>query len=72
MTKKEKDILDKVLETLQGYEDKCWQQMEFLGEHNFNVEREAVSLKQQAYKRCKMELYIAIEKLKVLQKNHEE
>lgn len=68
MTKKEKDILDKLAETLQGYENECWQQMRFLRENNLNVECEAVRLRQQAYNRSKLEVLVAINKIKDITK----
>lgn len=63
MTTKEKEILDNLVKTLQGYEDECFRKMAFLNEHKFEVEREAIRHEQQAYNRSWLEVKNAIREI---------
>lgn len=66
MTKNEEAILNNLVKTLQGYEDECYQQMAYMNEHKFEMEREAIRYKQQAYNRSWLEVKRAIDKIKAL------
>lgn len=67
MTKKEETILNNLVKTLQGYEDECYRQMAYMNEHKFEMEREAIRYKQQAYNRSWLEVANAIDKIKKLE-----
>lgn len=66
MTKKEEAILNDLVKTLQNYEDECYRQMAFMNEHKFEIEREAIRYKQQAFNRSWLEVLNAIDKIKAL------
>lgn len=66
MTKKEEAILNNLVKTLQGYENECYRQMAFMNEHKFEIEREAIRYKQQAFNRSWLEVADAIDKMKTL------
>lgn len=66
MTKKEEAILNDLVKTLQNYEDECYRQMAFMNEHKFEIEREAIRYKQQAFNRSWLEVSSAIDKIKAL------
>lgn len=66
MTKKEEAILNDLVKTLQNYEDECYRQMAFMNEHKFEIEREAIRYKQQAFNRSWLEVSRAIDKIKAL------
>ena len=68
MTKKEETILNNLVMTLQEYEDECYRQMAYMNEHKFEMEREAIRYKQQAYNRSWLEVANAIDKIKKLEK----
>ena len=68
MTKKEETILVNLVKTLQDYEDECYQQIAYMNEHKFEMEREAIRYKQQAYNRSWLEVARAIDKIKELEK----
>ena len=65
-TKKEEAILNNLVKTLQNYEDECYRQMAFMNEHKFEIEREAIRYKQQAFNRSWLEVSSAIDKIKAL------
>ena len=67
MTKKEETILNNLVKTLQDYENECFQQMAYMNEHKFEMEREAIRYKQQAYNRSWLEVASAIDKIKKLE-----
>ena len=67
MTKKEETILNNLVKTLQEYEDECYRQMAYMNEHKFEMEREAIRYKQQAYNRSWLEVASAIDKIKKLE-----
>lgn len=67
MTKKEETILNNLVKTLQEYEDECYRQMAYMNEHKFEMEREAIRYKQQAYNRSWLEVARAIDKIKKLE-----
>lgn len=67
MTKKEETILNTLVKTLQDYENECYRQMAYMNEHNFEMEREAIRYKQQAYNRSWLEVASAIDKIKKLE-----
>ena len=67
MTKKEETILNNLVKTLQGYEDECYRQMAYMNEHKFEMEREAIGYKQQAFNRSWLEVASAIDKIKKLE-----
>lgn len=68
MTKSEGAILDNLVKTLQEYENECYRQMAYMNEHKFEMEREAIRYKQQAYNRSWLEVANAIDKIKKLEK----
>ena len=68
MTKNEETILNNLVKTLQEYEDECYSQMAYMNEHKFEMEREAIRYKQQAYNRSWLEVVSAIDKIKKLEK----
>lgn len=67
MTKKEEAILGNLVKTLQDYENECYRQMAYMNEHKFEMEREAIRYKQQAYNRSWLEVASAIDKIKKLE-----
>lgn len=67
MTEKEETILVNIVETLQEYENECYRQMAYMNEHKFEMEREAIRYKQQAYNRSWLEVASAIDKIKKLE-----
>ena len=67
MTKKEETILNALVKTLQNYENECYRQMAYMNEHKFEMEREAIRYKQQAYNRSWLEVASAIDKIKKLE-----
>lgn len=67
MTKNEETILDNLVKTLQEYENECFRQITFMNEHKFEMEREAIRYKQQAYNRSWLEVANAIDKIKKLE-----
>ena len=67
MTKNEDTILNNLVKTLQDYENECYRQMAYMTEHKFEMEREAIKYKQQAYNRSWLEVANAIDKIKKLE-----
>ena len=67
MTKNEETILNNLVKTLQEYENECFRQIAFMNEHKFEMEREAIRYKQQAYNRSWLEVANAIDKIKKLE-----
>lgn len=67
MTKKEEAILDDLVKTLQGYENECYRKMAYMNEHKFEMEREAIRYKQEAFNRSWLEVANAIDKIKKLE-----
>lgn len=67
MTKNEETILNNLVKTLQDYENECFRQIAFMNEHKFEMEREAIRYKQQAYSRSWLEVASAIDKIKKLE-----
>lgn len=67
MTKNEETILNNLVKTLQEYENECFRQIAFMNEHKFEMEREAIRYKQQAYSRSWLEVASAIDKIKKLE-----
>ena len=66
MNKEEKAILKNLVKTLQNYEDECYRQMAFMNEHKFEIEREAIRYKQQAFNRSWLEVSNAIDEINAL------
>ena len=67
MTKNEETILNNLVKTLQEYENECFRQIAFMNEHKFEMEREAIRYKQQAFNRSWLEVANAIDKIKKLE-----
>ena len=67
MTKNEETILNNLVKTLQDYENECFRQIAFMNEHKFEMEREAIRYKQQAFNRSWLEVANAIDKIKKLE-----
>lgn len=67
MTKDEETILNNLVKTLQEYENDCFRQIAFMNEHKFEIEREAIRYKQQAFNRSWLEVADAIDKIKKLE-----
>ena len=66
MTKSEETILDNLVKKLQEYENECFRQMAYMNKHKFEMEREAIRYKQQAFNRSWLEVASAIDKIKKL------
>lgn len=66
MNKEEEAILKNLVKTLQNYEDECYRQMAFMNEHKFEIEREAIRYKQQAFNRSWLEVSNAIDEINAL------
>ena len=67
MTKNEEAVLNNLVKTLQEYENECYWQMAYMNEHKFEMEREAIRYKQQAFNRSWLEVSNAIDKIKKLE-----
>jgi len=67
MTKSEENILNNLVKTLQNYENECYRQMAYMNKHKFEMEREAIRYKQQAFNRSWLEVSSAIDKIKKLE-----
>ena len=67
MTKKEETILNNLVKTLQDYENECYRQMAYMKEHKFEMEREAIRYKQQAFNRSWLDVASSIDKIKKLE-----
>ena len=67
MTKNEETILNNLVKTLEEYEYECLRQIAFMNEHKFEMEREAIRYKQQAFNRSWLEVANAIDKIKKLE-----
>ena len=67
MTKNEETILNNLVKTLQDYENECFRQIAFMNEHKFEMEREAIRYKQQAFNRSWLEVANVIDKIKKLE-----
>ena len=67
MTTNEETILNNLVKTLQEYENECFRQIAFMNEHKFEMEREAIRYKQQAFNRSWLEVSDAIDKIKKLE-----
>ena len=67
MTKNEETILNNLVRTLQEYENECFRQIAFMNEHKFEMEREAIRYKQQAFNRSWLEVANAIDEIKKLE-----
>ena len=64
MTKSELSILESVLREIQGKKNECFRQMAYMKEHKFEMEREALNYKQEAYSDSWLIISSAIDKLK--------
>ncbi len=67
MNKSEETILNNLVKTLQEYENDCFRQIAFMNEHKFEMEREAIRYKQQAFNRSWLEVADTIDKIKKLE-----
>lgn len=56
MTQKEREVLQAVLDTFDHWEDKCYEKMAFMEEHNLSYEKQAIEIRRQAYHKCFREL----------------
>lgn len=63
MTKNEKAILDDLIKVLKDYEDECYRQMAYMNKHKFEMEREAIRYKQEAFNRSWLEVASAVDKI---------
>lgn len=68
MTTEERAILQDVLTSFDKKEDECYDKMQFLSEHNFNMEKQFVEARRQTYHACMRELRKAIHDIDKLQK----
>lgn len=64
MTKEEQAILESLKNRIRDYEYECYREIAFCNTHKFELEREAIRYRQQAYNRCWLEVSSTIEKLK--------
>ena len=65
MTLEEKQILDRVLDQFETYENDCPNQIFFLGDHKFNFEKQMYEIKKGAYHDCFRDLRQALSKITV-------
>ena len=63
MTTEERKVFDALLEKIGGYEDECLGKIEFLAEHNFSFEKQAMEIKRSAYHDCFRELRQALQRI---------
>ena len=63
MTATELKVLEDLSKKFSDLEMDCYRQMSWCKEHNFNMEREAIQYKQEAYGECRLELMFAIDKI---------
>lgn len=68
MTKNEETILNNLVKTLQDCENECFRAIAYMNEHKFEIEREAVRYKQQAFNHSWLEVANAIDEIKGLKK----
>lgn len=68
MTTEERTILQDLLISFDKKEDECYDKMQFLSEHNFNMEKQFVEARRQTYHDCLRELRKAIHDIDELQK----
>lgn len=68
MTTEERTILQDLLTSFDKKEDECYDKMQFLSEHNFNMEKQFVEARRQTYHACLRELRKAINDIDNLQK----
>lgn len=52
MKKEILNSLDALIKEIQAKEDECYRQMAYMNEHKFEMEREAIRYRQQAYNLC--------------------
>lgn len=64
MTEKETKILTDLVEKFGLYEDECFNEIQFLTEHKFHIQRDVVDIKRQAFHTCYRELKNVVEQLK--------
>ena len=63
MTEQETKLLKDLVVEFSRYEDECINEIHFLEEHNFNIQKEVVDIKRQAYHDCYRELRRVVDKL---------
>lgn len=64
MTNHELSILTNALKEIQDKENECFRQMAYMNEHKFEMERAALSYKQEAYNNSWLILLSALHELK--------
>ena len=64
---KVKEILQNVIKDIQEKENECYRKMAYMNEHKFEIEREAVRYKQQAYNRSWLIVADALDKISELE-----
>lgn len=62
-----KEILKKVIKDIQDLEDESYRQMAYMNEHKFEMEREAIRYRQQAFNRSWLMVSNALDKINKLE-----
>lgn len=65
MTQAEREQLQAVLDKFDRREDDCYNRMDYMEEHKFNYEKQAIDLKRQAYHERFRELQSTLSRMKV-------
>ena len=56
------DLLHKLEQTFQEYENKVYENIAYLRKHNHDIEAEALRYKAEAYCKCKLDVFDMIDK----------
>ena len=62
-----KEILKKVIKDIQDLENESYRQMVYMNEHKFEMEREAIRYRQQAFNRSWLMVSNALDKINKLE-----
>lgn len=65
--KKVKEILQKVIKDIQDLENESFRQMAYMNEHKFEMEREAIRYRQQAFNRSWLMVSNALDEINKLE-----
>lgn len=57
-------ILQKAVNEIKEHEDECYREMAYLNEHKFEMEREAVRYKQEAFSKSWVIVSVALDSIK--------
>lgn len=65
--KEVKAIIHKVMIDIRDRENECYRQMAYMNEHKFNMEREAIRYRQEAFNRCWLMVSSALDEINKLE-----